>query len=99
MCRSNNCCRTDIDHPSQLTGALSHVLPIMIAVMIAKWIGDAQGIDGIYAVWIAMRRYPWLPPFEFKDTHATTGEDIMKAADRLVKIEDSTTTVEDLGMH
>lgn len=66
--------------------------------MIAKWIGDAQGVDGIYSVWIAMRRYPWLPPIDFKDTYATTGEDIMKAADRLVRIEDSTVTVDDLGM-
>ncbi|EKM81818.1 hypothetical protein AGABI1DRAFT_118889 [Agaricus bisporus var. burnettii JB137-S8] len=80
----------------ELTGALSHVLPIMIVVMIAKWIGDAQGVDGIYSVWIAMRRYPWLPPIDFKDTYATTGEDIMKAADRLVRIEDSSVSVDDL---
>ncbi|KAF9453587.1 Cl-channel protein [Macrolepiota fuliginosa MF-IS2] len=80
----------------ELTGALSHVLPIMIAVMTAKWVGDAQGIDGIYSVWIAMRRYPWLPPVDFKDTQAATGENIMKSADRLVKIEEGNVTVTDL---
>ena len=52
---------------SQLTGALSHVLPIMIAVMISKWVADAFGPDGIYASWIALRRYPWLAPIEFRD--------------------------------
>lgn len=81
----------------ELTGALSHVLPIMIAVMTAKWVGDAQGTDGIYSVWIAMRQYPWLPPVDFKDTQAVTGENIMKSADRLVKIEEGNVTVADLG--
>ncbi|KAI0306096.1 Cl-channel protein [Multifurca ochricompacta] len=51
----------------ELTGALSHVLPIMISVMISKWVADALGPDGIYASWIALRRYPWLAPFEFRD--------------------------------
>ncbi|KAH9984423.1 Cl-channel protein [Russula vinacea] len=51
----------------ELTGALSHVLPIMIAVMISKWVADAFGPDGIYASWIALRRYPWLAPIEFRD--------------------------------
>jgi len=55
------------DGCSQLTGALSHVLPIMISVMISKWVADALGQDGIYASWIALRRYPWLPPIEFRD--------------------------------
>lgn len=70
----------------------------MIAVMTAKWVGDAQGTDGIYPVWIAMRRYPWLPPVDFKDAQAATGEDIMKSADRLVTIEDGNFTVADLGV-
>lgn len=80
----------------ELTGALSHVLPIMIVVMTAKWVGDALGTDGIYATWIAMRRYPWLPPDDFKDTRKDTGESIMKSADSLVKIEDGVTTVGEL---
>jgi|SRR5580693_3509565 hypothetical protein len=39
----------------------------MIAVMVSKWVADAFGQDGIYASWIALRRYPWLAPFEFRD--------------------------------
>jgi len=39
----------------------------MISVMVSKWVADAFGQDGIYASWIALRRYPWLAPFEFRD--------------------------------
>ena len=86
------------DLDPQLTGALSHVLPIMIVVMTAKWVGDALGTDGIYATWIAMHRYPWLPPVDFKDFRKDTGESIMKSADSLIKIEDGAFTVSELGM-
>ncbi|KAH9056720.1 Cl-channel protein [Lactarius vividus] len=67
----------------ELTGALSHVLPIMISVMISKWIADALGPDGIYASWIALRRYPWLTPFEFRD-NGEIAADAMTPADKLV---------------
>jgi len=39
----------------------------MISVMISKWVADALFPDGIYASWIALRRYPWLAPIEFRD--------------------------------
>ncbi len=35
--------------------------------MISKWVADALGPDGIYASWIALCRYPWLAPIEFRD--------------------------------
>ena len=44
----------------ELTGALTYVLPIMIAVMISKWIGDAFGKRGIYETWIHFKEYPFL---------------------------------------
>jgi len=43
-----------------LTGALTYVLPIMIAVMLAKWIGDAFSTRGIYESWIHFNEYPYL---------------------------------------
>ncbi|KAI0047852.1 Cl-channel protein [Auriscalpium vulgare] len=70
----------------ELTGALSHVLPIMISVMVAKWVGDAFGEDGIYAIWIAMRRYPWLAPIEYHDK-GETAADVMTPAKSLVVLE------------
>ncbi|CAG8728961.1 15483_t:CDS:10, partial [Dentiscutata erythropus] len=44
----------------ELTGALTYVLPIMIAVMISKWVGDAFDKEGIYDGWIRMNEYPFL---------------------------------------
>lgn len=44
----------------ELTGALTYVLPIMIAVMISKWVGDAFGKRGIYESWIRFNEYPFL---------------------------------------
>jgi chloride channel 3/4/5 len=44
----------------ELTGALTYVLPIMIAVMLAKWIGDAISKRGIYEAWIRLNEYPYL---------------------------------------
>ncbi|KAF7356914.1 Chloride channel protein [Mycena venus] len=80
----------------ELTGALSHVLPIMISVMTSKWVGDAFGKDGgIYAAWIAMRGYPWLPPVDFEDK-GDTGAQLMRPLERLVVIEDERETVADL---
>lgn len=44
----------------ELTGALTYVLPIMVAVMISKWVGDAFGKQGIYETWIHFNEYPFL---------------------------------------
>ena len=44
----------------ELTGALTYVLPIMIAVMISKWVGDAFSRRGIYESWIQFNEYPFL---------------------------------------
>lgn len=44
----------------ELTGALTYVLPIMIAVMISKWIGDSISPKGIYESWIHFKGYPFL---------------------------------------
>lgn len=44
----------------ELTGALTYVLPIMIAVMLAKWVGDIFGLRGIYDAWIQLNEYPYV---------------------------------------
>lgn len=44
----------------ELTGALDYVLPIMIAVMISKWVGDAFSRHSIYESWIQFNEYPYL---------------------------------------
>jgi len=75
---------------------LSHVLPIMISVMTAKWVGDAIGKDGIYSVWIAMRQYPWLPPVDYHDK-GETAADVMRSVQHLVVIEEGKIRLGDLG--
>ncbi|KAI5830328.1 hypothetical protein K523DRAFT_372229 [Schizophyllum commune Tattone D] len=79
----------------ELTGALSHVVPIMVAVMTAKMVGDALGSDGIYPIWIALRRYPWLPPVDYKDKGAT-GASFMRSAEDVVCLEDGERTIGEL---
>lgn len=44
----------------ELTGALTYVLPIMVSVMISKWIGDAFSRRGIYESWIHFNEYPFI---------------------------------------
>ena len=61
----------------------------MISVMISKWIADALGPDGIYASWIALRRYPWLTPFEFQD-NGEIASDVMTPADKLIVLHEGT---------
>ncbi|KAJ3303266.1 hypothetical protein HDU76_005378, partial [Blyttiomyces sp. JEL0837] len=43
----------------ELTGALSYVLPIIITVLTAKWVGDAGG-KGLYDWLISVGGYPFL---------------------------------------
>lgn len=44
----------------ELTGALTYVLPIMVAVMLSKWVGDAFSRRGIYESWIHFNEYPYI---------------------------------------
>lgn len=44
----------------ELTGALTYVLPIMVAVMTSKFVGDFFGKRGIYESWITLQNYPFL---------------------------------------
>jgi len=78
----------------ELTGALSHVLPIMVSVMTAKWVGEAFGKEGIYPQWIALRNYPWIPPHEYRDKdERLTTESVMCPASQLMTIEGARTTL------
>lgn len=54
-----------------------------------------MGNDGIYAVWIAMRRYPWLPPVDYRDKGESAAH-VMRSVSDLVVIKDGVTTVKEL---
>lgn len=66
----------------ELTGALTYVLPIMIAVMISKWVADAFGKRGIYESWIHLQGYPFL------DNHDDTPVADVPVAQIMTRLED-----------
>lgn len=68
----------------ELTGALTYVLPIMIAVMIGKWVGDSISPLGIYEAWIRFNGYPFL---DNKDDNSATVPDIA-AAQVMTRLDD-----------
>ncbi|RHZ51330.1 chloride channel protein [Aspergillus thermomutatus] len=71
----------------ELTGALTYVIPIMIAVMLSKWCGDIFGKRGIYESWIHLKEYPFL---DHRDD--TTSPDL-PAHRVMTKVEDLTVIV------
>eukprot|EP00051_Salpingoeca_urceolata_P014001 m.177413 g.177413 ORF g.177413 m.177413 type:complete len:821 (+) comp17964_c0_seq2:348-2810(+) len=44
----------------ELTGGLTYIPPLMLSVMISKWVGDALHADGIYDAHIKLNEYPFL---------------------------------------
>lgn len=79
----------------ELTGALTYVLPIMVAVMISKWVGDAFGKRGIYESWIRYQGYPFLDIKDDTPMPDIPISQIMTRMDDLVCIS-SATTIESL---
>ncbi|CAK7215752.1 chloride channel [Sporothrix curviconia] len=79
----------------ELTGALSYVLPIMVAIMLSKWVGDAFSRRGIYEAWIHFNEYPYLDnSSSSEDTmqqhhqHLQVPDDDTPAAQVMTRIED-----------
>ncbi|KAK5946248.1 chloride channel [Knufia obscura] len=80
----------------ELTGALTYVLPIMIAVMLAKWVGDAFGPRSIYDAWIQLNEYPYIdnrddvaaPAIPAASIMTRTGDMTCINADRSYSLED-----------
>ena len=70
----------------ELTGALTYVLPIMIAVMISKWVGDAISPRSIYESWIHFNGYPFL---DNRDDNSATIPDV-SASQVMTRIDDLT---------
>ncbi|CAD7938383.1 unnamed protein product [Amoebophrya sp. A25] len=61
----------------ELTGALKHLVPFMVAIQLAKWTGDLFN-DGIYDRHIFLKRYPFLYEPEGKFTPGVA-HDIVEA--------------------
>jgi len=80
----------------ELTGALTYVLPIMIAVMLSKWVGDAFGKRGIYESWIHFQGYPFLDNKDDAPVPDVPVEQIMTRIGDLVCITGTGYTIEGL---
>ncbi len=78
----------------ELTGALTYVLPIMIAVMISKWVGDAFGKRGIYESWIHFNQYPFLDNHDDSPLPDVSVSQIMTAYEDLVVLTATGHTIE-----
>jgi len=61
----------------ELTGGLTYIVPLMVACMTAKWVGDALGPEGIYDEHIRLNGYPYLDTKE-EFTHTTLAADVMR---------------------
>ena len=70
----------------ELTGALTYVLPIMIAVMLSKWIADGFSNAGIYETWINLNEYPYLGNPEEASIPDVYASQVMTAVDDLATI-------------
>lgn len=68
----------------ELTGALTYVLPIMVAVMLSKWVGDAFSRRGIYESWIHLNGYPFLDNSDETNIPDMPASHIMTRIDDLV---------------
>ena len=67
----------------ELTGALTYVLPIMVAVMVSKWVADGiVGSRGIYESWIQFQGYPFL------DNHDDTPVPDVPVSQIMTRLED-----------
>ncbi|KAJ2994784.1 H(+)/Cl(-) exchange transporter 5 [Globomyces sp. JEL0801] len=63
----------------ELTGALTYVLPLMVAIMSAKWVADAFGRLSIYDLVIQHKGYPFLNHKRSLIRQPAMAQDIMEA--------------------
>jgi chloride channel 3/4/5 len=80
----------------ELTGALTYVIPIMIAVMLSKWCGDTFGKRGIYESWIHLNGYPFLDHKDDKPPPDVPVHQVMTNIDDLTVIPAVGHTIESL---
>ncbi|XP_033127501.1 H(+)/Cl(-) exchange transporter 3-like isoform X3 [Anneissia japonica] len=61
----------------ELTGGLEYIVPLMVAVMISKWVGDALVHEGIYDGHIKLNGYPFLDSKK-EFIYTTLAADVMR---------------------
>jgi chloride channel 3/4/5 len=69
----------------ELTGAFTHVLPLMAVIMVSRWCADAFGKDGVFDAIINAAGYPYLDQKRTLLRHAITARDIMVRSETLIQ--------------
>jgi chloride channel 3/4/5 len=46
----------------ELTGGLEYVVPVMVAAVFARWVGDFFNSESVYEMHIELNEYPYLHP-------------------------------------
>lgn len=46
----------------ELTGGLEYLVPVIVAILMSKWCGEAVGVDSIYELGIELTNLPYLDP-------------------------------------
>ncbi|KAJ8028430.1 H(+)/Cl(-) exchange transporter 3 [Holothuria leucospilota] len=84
----------------ELTGGLVYIVPLMVAVVISKWVGDAFTKGGIYDGHIELNDYPYLDS-KREFIHNTLAADVMRprrGSPELTTFTQDNMTVEDIEM-
>ena len=82
----------------ELTGNVNFIVPLMAAIMTAKWVGDALGNQGVYDAHIGLNDYPFLDNKE-EFSHTTIASDAMRPKlgdNHLAVITEDSMTVSDI---
>ena len=89
----------------ELTGSLTYVVPIMIAIMVAKWAADAFGRESIYDNLIRSKGFPYLNNKRAQLPKLTTAEQLMVPngdtleTEAIYRIHDIEAKCNGLGIH
>lgn len=77
----------------EMTGALTYVLPIMMTVLIARWVSDQFDGENCYDQWIKFFGYPYLMDFDNSSLSLNTASKFMKPVEgiKCVFLEDVNT--------
>ncbi|ORZ35273.1 chloride channel, partial [Catenaria anguillulae PL171] len=79
----------------EVSGALTYVVPVMISVMVSKFVADAFGKESIYDALIRLNEYPFLCPKEEYVESVNCGQ-VMTSVSDLIVLPATEATVGDL---
>jgi len=46
----------------ELTGGIEYLVPVIVAILVSKWVGEAVGVDSIYELGVEITALPYLDP-------------------------------------